>query len=342
MTAGGEGPRAGGSGHAEPAWLADVRLRVARRARWLRALWAETSHRAEDAMAISHSEVDRTLQPAAGLAAAERQFYRDDTVAAGLTDAIDRLTGSAGDPRWDHLVATLGLTPRDANLLALALAADAIPGMRRVFGYLRDDTVPADASAALAAELWDWASDYPIGTSPVLARWELARPAADARHGASADPGWVADPLILAQLTGDHPAAVPGLIGRDVELAGQPVIYPAELDEMAGFASAVLGAGRAAACVEIELAGAPGSGKTVLAAQAAAKLGERLVSVDAAALAALPDPGPAAVRELRQARLNGKVLAWQHADQLPAAARGAIDGMAPLSFLETSAETAAD
>ena len=78
----------------------------------------------------------------------------------------------------------------------------------------------------------------------------------------------------------------------------------------------------------------------MLAAQAAARLGEHLVSVDAATLASLPDPGPAAVRELRQARLNGRVLAWQHADQLPAAAKTAIEGMAPFSFLETGTDTA--
>ena len=96
--------------------------------------------------------------PRRALAAAEQRFYREDARAAVLTDALDRLADSVPDPRWDHLVTTLGLTPRDANLLALALAADAVPGMRRVFGYLQDDTAPADASPGLAAALWDWAS----------------------------------------------------------------------------------------------------------------------------------------------------------------------------------------
>ena len=119
------------------------------------------------------------------------------------------------------------------------------------------------------------------------------------------------------------------------------MLYPAELEEIVGFAGALLASGPDCSCIEIELAGAAGSGKTVLAAQAAAKLGERLVSVDAAALAARPEPGPAAVRELRQARLNGRVLAWQHADMLPDAAVAAIDGLARLAFLETGAEAAA-
>ena len=290
-------------------------------------------------MTISHSEVDRTLQPAASLAAAEQRFYREDTRAAGLTDAIDRLADSAPDPRWDHLATSLGLTPQDANLLALALAAHAVPGMRRVFGYLNDDMAAAHASIGLAAALWSWTPAALAGAASALTRWELARPSETGPHPFSASGGWVADPLALAQLTGDGQPAGYGLTGRGIEPAKELVLYPAELDEMVGFTGALLASGPACPCIEIELAGSAGSGKTVLAAQAAAKLGEHLVSVDAAALAALPDPGPAAVRELRQARLNGGVLIWQHADVLPEAAVAAINGLARLAFLETCAET---
>lgn len=330
-----------GSDNAEPTWLTDVRLRVARRVLWLRAWWAASPYPEDGAMAISHSEVDRTLQPVASLEAAEQRFYREDTTAAGVTEALDRLADSAPDPRWDHLVTTFGLTPQDANLLSLALAAHAIPGIRRVFGYLHDDTAAADASIGLAAALWSWAPTSLVCAASALTRWELAWPGATASQPFSAASGWVADPLILAQLTGDGPPAGCGLTGRDVEPVSEPVLYPAELDEIVGFTGALLASGRTCPCIEIELAGTAGSGKTVLAAQAAAKLGERLVSVDAVMLAALPDPGPAAVRELRQARLNGSVLVWQHADVLPAAAVAAIDGLAPLVFLETGAESAA-
>ncbi len=313
---------------------------------WLRAWWAAGQHPGDDVAAISHGEVDRTLQPAASLAAAEQRFYREDAMAAELSDALARLAASAPDPRWDHLITTLGLTPQDANLLALALAADAAPGMRRVFGYLQDDTAAVEASPGLAAILWNWESAVPAGAASALARWELARPDITAPQPYSPGTGWAADPLVLAQLTGDDlPGG--GLTGHVVEPISAPVLYPAELEQIVGFASALLGSGRTGAYLEtgpyleIELAGAAGSGRTVLAAQVAAKLGERLVSVDAAALAARPEPGPAAVRELRQARLAGSVLVWQHADTLPAAAVAAIDGLAPLAFLETGTETAA-
>ncbi len=151
------GPRAGhtmtaSSEGAEPSWLTDVRLRVARRFLWLRALWAASGQPGDDVMAISHSEVDRTLtrRRAHGRGA---PVLPGSAQAAGLSAAIDRLADFPPDPRWDHLVTTLGLTPQDANLLALALAAHAVPGMRRVFGYLQDDTAAADASIGLAAVL---------------------------------------------------------------------------------------------------------------------------------------------------------------------------------------------
>ena len=75
--------------------------------------------------------------------------------------------------------------------------------------------------------------------------------------------------------------------------------------------------GGSALPIEIELVGAPGSGRTALAAQATEALGGRLVAVDAAAVAARADPYAVAIREARRARLDGSVLAWEHADMLP-------------------------
>ena len=84
--------------------------------------------------------------------------------------------------------------------------------------------------------------------------------------------------------------------------------------------------------IEIELVGAPGSGRTALAAQAAAWLGTRLVAVDAAALANRPDPHAAATREARRARLEGSVLEWEHAEALTAELWQAVP-QASLTFL---------
>ena len=78
--------------------------------------------------------------PAGELALAEGRFYREDAAAAAVSEALDQLLGAGPDPRWDHLTRALGLSAPDASLLALALAAEAAPELRRVYSYLRDDT----------------------------------------------------------------------------------------------------------------------------------------------------------------------------------------------------------
>jgi broad-specificity NMP kinase len=327
--------------YAEPGWLTEVRLRVSRRVLWLRALWAGSRYPGEGAMAISHSEVDRTVGPAGDLALEEQCFYREDAAAAAVSQALDRLAGAEPDPRWRHLTGTLGLTAPAASLLALALAAEAIPGMRRVYGYLHDETAARDASVALAAALWDWPPGVHLGGQSALLRWRLAWPQDTGPDMCSATAGWRADPVVLAELTEDGAGADAGLTGQDIEPAGEPVLYPTQLDEIIAFAGP-LSAGRGAPPgIEVELAGPPGSGKTVLAAQVGQKLGLRLVSADAAALAAHPAPAAAAVREARQARLHDSALVWQHADRMPAAAAAAMDGLMPLTFLETGPGAAA-
>ena len=327
--------------HAEPGWLTEVRLRAARRVLWLRVLWAGSQYPGEGAMAISHSEVDRVVGQSGELASEERRFYREDTAAAAISSILDGLADAEPDPRWSHLVGTLGLSAPEASLLALALAAEAIPGMRRVYGYIHDDTCARDASAALAAVLWDWEPGVRLDGRSALSRWRLAWPHDTGPDMVSATTGWIADPLILAELTGNGPAVDAGLTGQDIEPAGEPVLYPAQLDEIIAFAGPLSARRGAQPGIEVELAGPPGSGKTVLAAQAGQKLGLCLVSADAATLVTHADPAGAAVREARQARLHDCVLAWQHADKMPVAAAAATDGLTAATFLETGADASA-
>jgi AAA+ superfamily predicted ATPase len=325
-----------GSG-GEPGWLTEVRLRTVRRALWLRSLWAASLYAGDQAMAISHSEVDRATRSAGEVAQEERRFYREDAAAAELSEVLDRLLAAEPDARWDHLTRTLGVSALEANLLALALAAEASPEMRRVYGYLSDSTEPADASPSLAQVLWDWAPGLRLDARSALLRWRLAWPRGGGDPG-GAEGRWIADPLLLAELTGDDRSRCSGPVGREVEPAAGPVLYPDALDEIIGFVGPLLsatGQRGSQGGIEVELAGPPGSGKTVLAAQACQKLGKSLVSVDAAAVARHPDPVAAAVREARQVRLHDSVLTWQHADQLPDATAAALDGLTDLTFFET-------
>jgi AAA+ superfamily predicted ATPase len=321
---------------AEPVWLTEVRLRAGRRALWLRSLWASGRYPGEEAMAISHSEVDRAMTPPGELALAERRFYREDKGAAQVSAALDQLLAAGPDARWERLTRALELSVTQANLLALALAAEAAPEMRRVYGYLNDGAGPADPSPALARVLWDWAPGLRIDADCALLRWRLAWPRDGDQDLCPAEGPWAADPLLLAELIGDGAGERSAPLGHAVEPVTGPVLYPAVLDEIVAFVGALSASGRqgGAPGIEVELAGPPGSGKTVLAAQACQKLGKCLASVDAAALAGHPDP-VAAVRQARQARLHATVLTWQHADQLSAPATAALDGLTDLVFLET-------
>ena len=333
---------------AEPRWLTEVRLRASRRVLWLRHLWAEHYRSDEHLLAISHSEVDRALVPRTEVAAAEQAFYRSDERAAAVSAQIADLAGRPEDARLEHLVGALRLSPAGVALFMLTLASAVDPAIGRVFGYLLDATQAADPTPALAAALFGLTCEPPPGPDSALVRWLLAEPVLTGPDAFACSTGWRADALLLAALAGPSAADEPertanlallavtdwsrGTTGRVVEPPPGPVLRPAELAEIVGFVQAVGPGGDAGPPVEIELVGAAGSGRTTLAAQVAARLGARLVAVDAAALATRPDCVAAATREARRARLDGSVLAWERAEALPAELWRAIPP-APLTFL---------
>jgi len=104
------------------------------------------------------------------------------------------------------------------------------------------------------------------------------------------------------------------------------------VDDVVGFVRRLGLGGEAGLPIEIELVGEPGSGRTALAAQAAARLGARLVAVDGATLAIQADGLAAATREARRALLDDSILAWERADALTAELWDAVPA-APVTFL---------
>ena len=333
---------------AEPRWLTEVRLRASRRVLWLRQLWSGHHYEGEHLLAISHSEVDRALAAPSPAWAAERAFYRSDERAAALSAQIAALTERPGDACLEHLVVTLGLSPFDAALFTLTVAAGADPAIARVFGYLLDVTEAADPTPWLAATLFELTGEPPPGPDSALVRWQVAEPAVTGRDAFACSTGWRADPLLLPALCGRSAVSrcdtaarravlattdwSAGTGGRTVGAPPGSVLHPEALEEIVGFVQMLGPGGDAGLPIEIELVGAAGSGRTTLAAQAAARLGSRLVAVDAGVLATRPDGLAAATREARRGRLDGSVLAWERAAALPAELRGAIPA-APLTFL---------
>jgi ATP-dependent 26S proteasome regulatory subunit len=363
----------------EPRWMADIRLRAARRVRWLRQLWASHRYEGEHVLAISHSEVDLALLPSGELRAAEHAFYRGDEQAAALSAAIDALAEQAPDPRFEHLVRTLGLTAAESHLAGLCLAASLDPPLRRVFGYLMDMQEPAGPTPRLAADLFGDQPFWSPGPDSALVRWHVARPLGDGRDPYTTSTQWDADAVLLSGLlastdsdarnnaAGDAPAAAhngsaapratfghqrgdssappppahwaAGTTGTAIPAPHPPALRSEVCDAVVAFVGSLTGptVSPPAPPIEIELIGPPGSGRTSLAAAAAAQLGRGLISVDARIVAEAPDPHAAAVREIRRARLQDCAVEWEHAEALPAAAAAALP-LSPMTFLASTDE----
>jgi AAA+ superfamily predicted ATPase len=337
-------------GDREPTWVTEIRLRATRRVRWLRQLWASHRYEGEHVLTISHSEVDRALLPWGELRASERAFYRDDQQAAAVSEAIDALAEAAPDPRWEHLATALTLTPPETHLAGLCLAAALDPALRRVFGYLLDLQEPAGPTPGLTVDLFGDPSFWCPGPVSALVRWQVARPLDDGRDPYTTSTSWDADALLLSGLLASPPAAgwAAGTTGTRVAAPCPPLLRPEVCEAIVAFAGSLAGhIGRSnkvgladpgtASPIEIELVGPLGSGRTCLAAAAAARLGVGLVSVDARTLAEAADPRAVAVREIRRALLEGCAVEWQHAEALPAAAWPALP-LSPLTFLASEEE----
>jgi hypothetical protein len=313
----------------EPRWLLEVRLRALRRILWCRELWARHRYADESFLAITHSEVELALLSREQLALAEQEFFEHDEQARELAAELDALPD---DPRWSGLCAELELAPAEQALLALALAVEVMPALRRVYGYVQDEPAPLDPTTALVADLWSLPAPPRIASRSPLLDWALARPADGGGAPGSSSTGWVADPLLLDYLLEDATHVV-GPLGVPVAPPEGPRFHQRLVDDIVRFVESVENDGATEAALELELVAPPGSGRTTLAAQAAARLGRTLVAVDARALAVQPDPLVAAARELRSARLSGSLLVWRNADDLPAPVLEAIARRSSLAFL---------
>jgi hypothetical protein len=310
---------------AESPLVARVRLRAQRRIQWLRQLWSVGRDESERWLAVSHSEVDRILADPEHLADAERSFYETDPRFAQLDATIagaDR--AAAVDGRWPRLLDAFGLTAGEADLLALALAAELDPPLLRVYGYLLDEAGPAHPTPWLARLVFGHRDEHLDGRRALL-RWALAAPADPAAAPDATATGWRTDPELAAWLNGDEPPPAP---------PPPDCLYPDQLQAMVRFASAV----GDDPPVEIELVGPPGAGRRTLAAQFAGALGRRLLNVDVGRLEG--DPRLALVRAARDACLAGAVPYWHGLDGLEPAVEESLHGLAPLSVLGVEAPRA--
>lgn len=332
----------------EPLWLTEVRLRAYRRMLWSRELWTRHRYDDEQALAITHSEVEIALASRPALLASEQQFNATDERAQELTGELAALAERSlqvpADQRWERLCAELALAPGERELLALALAAELQPPLRGVYGYLQNGTVPVDPSPALVADLWGRSAPPRLHADGALTAWALAHPADAGADPASSSTGWVADPLVLDFLLADEaedlaPRSVEGLRTL-VQAPDGPRCHELEADEIVRFVEALAAQDGTSPVLEIELVAPPGSGRTTLAAQVAARLGRVLHAVECRQLAALTDAAIPAACEARGLKLAGALAVWRDAEHLPPAALAAARRSSSPVFMTTASRMA--
>src|SRR5262249_29692693 len=142
-----------------------------------RALWAKGLIGTEQALAISHAEVDRILEDQAALAEAEAAFYANDEAARKIGQQIETADWqSERDDKWNWFVDEFGLSGPESDFLSMTAAVEMDPWLRRVYGYLNDDATACNATQSLARSLFAWPANIRIGADSKLVRWLIARP----------------------------------------------------------------------------------------------------------------------------------------------------------------------
>src|SRR5262249_2431271 len=154
------------------------------------------------------------------------------------------------------------LTDAEVDLLAMTVAVEADPAMRRVFGYLHDDATATAPTPWLARQLFRWPASTQIGADSPLVRWRLARPADGTASPWSAPAPWLVDPHIASCLR--HGLSIDPRLSEAIRLvpprasAPTPCLYADERDALASYVRAMSRGDRP---IELVLVGPAGAGK---------------------------------------------------------------------------------
>ncbi len=330
----------------EQSWMTRIRLRAQRRILWMRSrsisggesripsneasIYAHAFNGLAGGTVIIDDEIDRILADPQVLATTETTFYEQDEIAQALTRQIrmaDELR--AQDPAWRELQQLFMLSAPEQDLLALAIALEVDPSLRRVYGYLHDDALMGYPTLWLASMLFEWQPATRLTSESGLVRWRLAYPAGNDSTWSTATP-WVADPAISSWILrgdgtdptlGEAVSWLPASIGTEI-----PCLYPDLLNTIQSFMTNVGRqvdgdrGQRSPIPLEIELVGVSGVGKRTLAMQVCAALNLDMMTADASSLLGAEVPRWQALerimRVVRLAGLSGAALYWHGLEEI--------------------------
>lgn len=302
------------------AWLTRVRLSTQRRVLWLRSLWSNDAFAGEQNLAISHTEVDRILTDPQVMAEAETAFYQTDPEALQISQKLQIVNDwVANDQSWTQLKQTFGLSDFESDLLAVAIAPEIDPSLRRVYGYLHDDATMCYPTPWLAATLFQWSLGTSINPELALVYWQLAYPAEGNTQPWSITAAWVADSHIVSWLL--QKSKIEPILGTLVKwisaqtTTNQTCLYPEQRTQMQEFVQAF----PQNQTLEIGIIGTAGTGKQTLATQLCAALGIDLIIADASLLLntdiALKLASDRLIRVIRLAKLTNAAIYWYNLEK---------------------------
>jgi hypothetical protein len=254
--------------------ISRLRLRAARRAAWLRALWADEAI-AADGLPSADAALESVLAdrdaPELEAAWVARQ--------GGLAELGDELAAveaalEGRDSRLAGLVRALSLGFAERDVLEACLASALDPALDRVLAYLQDHSGRGYVSPELVARLYGHGRTLPPAAVANLVAWRLV----EVTHGAPSEP----DALVLAADMRDWLA---GAAPADGVLSGHSRVVPPRtplrswpLEEAVAALRAALTAG--GGMTRITLVGRPGSGRRTLCAAAAERVGLTALAVN--------------------------------------------------------------
>jgi hypothetical protein len=283
--------------------LERVRLRLRRRALWLRSRWATQTAADREGLAVSHAQADRLMAGEDPLA--EARFYGRDPEAvqagrllaaaeAELSRRRARMRAAGKVPTLESLARLFDLTELERETVLLCLAPQLDASFERLYAYVQDDAGRPYVTPALVCSLFPG----PVSEDPLP--WHSFQPHAPLRRFRLVTMGetgtLASSPLALADRVVAYLLGFSRIDERVAELVGTPpaVPLPASLEDQAQALARWAGAGLArGAWPRLNLTGAAGSGRLALAQRVCANLRLTLHALDARRLAAAPPEVPA-------------------------------------------------
>jgi hypothetical protein len=311
--------------------LARMRALAKRRLLWLESLAAAPEGREADASLPARLRVALL-----DLDSPEREvgFYKTDARcreltarAAAFADAI----ANSPDNALCHLTDVLGLSPSEADLLQVCVAAQLDPSLAQIYGYLEGDVARRSyATEALAGRLCGYGRASMWSPAGALARWQVLE--ADAYEPGESPPLRV-DPYILQFLQGSTEIDAE-LLECAVYVRPQTPLARWPVNEISARIAEALERG---VPNRIWVVGQRLSGRRTLAACVAQSLASALVAVDTSRISE-QNWSRVQVRIRRHGMLHGCAVAWHGEQVLRACASGAFQLALEFAVLEPPGE----